>query len=113
MRCRLTVAHFGSFNPDGYPKNMRIGSIAGRSRWTSHPADSNPAGAALEDMAVNPYRARRLRASKGYSLIEWINTSWTASARWLDYTTDGLRHEVNIGKRLQSKCQEESAASGQ
>lgn len=81
------------------------------------PAGSDPARAALEDMAVEAYRARRLSEQQlatvpgmdRYELAGFLKKREV----WLDYTADDLRREVEVGERLWRRCQEELTASGQ
>lgn len=81
------------------------------------PVGSDPARAALEDMAVEAYRARRLSEHQLATLlgIDRYELDGFLKKRevWLDYTTDDLRREMEVGERLWSKRQEELTSSGQ
>ncbi len=81
------------------------------------PAGSDPARTALEDMAVEAYRARRLTEHQLATLLGMDRYELDGFLKkrqvWLDYTGDDLRREVEIGERLWKKRQEELATSGQ
>jgi predicted HTH domain antitoxin len=80
------------------------------------PAGLDPARAALEDMAVEAYRAHRLTEHQLATLLgmERYELDGFLKRRevWLESTMDDLRQEVEVGKRLWKKRQQERAASG-
>jgi predicted HTH domain antitoxin len=81
------------------------------------PAGRDPARAALEDMAVEAYRARRLTEHQLATLLGMDRYELDGFLKqrevWLEYAPDELRHELEVGERLWKKCQEELGASGQ
>ena len=81
------------------------------------PAGSDPSRVALEDMAVEAYRARRLSEHQLATLLGMDRYELDGFLKkrevWLDYTADELRREVEVGERLWSKRQEELTVSGQ
>jgi predicted HTH domain antitoxin len=81
------------------------------------PARRDPARAALEDMAVEAYRARRLTEHQLATLLGMDRYTLDGFLKqrevWLEYTMDDLRREVDLGERLWKKRQEELAASRQ
>jgi len=81
------------------------------------PAGRDPARAALEDMAVEAYRAHRLTEHQLATLLGMDRYELDGFLKqrevWLEYTMDDLRREVELGERLWKKRQEELAASGQ
>jgi predicted HTH domain antitoxin len=81
------------------------------------PAGRDPARAALEDMAVEAYRAHRLTEHQLATLLGMDRYTLDGFLKerevWLEYTMDDLRREVDLGERLWKKRQEELAASGQ
>jgi predicted HTH domain antitoxin len=80
------------------------------------PAGLDPARAALEDMAVEAYRAHRLTEHQLATLLgmERYELDGFLKRRevWLESTTDDLRQEIEVGERLWKKRQQELAASG-
>jgi predicted HTH domain antitoxin len=79
------------------------------------PAGCDPARAALEDMAVEAYRARRLTEHQLATLLGMDRYTLDGFLKqreiWLDYTMDDLRREAELGERLWKKRQDEIAAS--
>ena len=80
------------------------------------PAGRDPVRLALEDMAVEAYRARRITEHQLATLLGMDRYTLDGFLKerqvWLDYTMDDLRREVELGERLWKKRQEE-LASGQ
>ncbi|MGD0294390.1 MAG: UPF0175 family protein [Terracidiphilus sp.] len=80
------------------------------------PAGDDPARTALEDMAVEAYRAHRLTEYQLATLLGMGRYELDGFLKrrevWLEYTTDDLRQEVETGERLWKKRQQELAASG-
>ena len=81
------------------------------------PAGCDPARAAVEDMAVEAYRAGRLSEHQLATLLRMDRYELDGFLKrrevWLDYTMDELRREVEVGERLWKKRQEELTPSGQ
>lgn len=81
------------------------------------PTGRDPARSALEDMAVEAYRAHRLTEHQLTTLLGMDRYALDGFLKergvWLDYTIDDLRREVELGERVWKKRQEELAASGQ
>ena len=81
------------------------------------PVGSDPARIAVEDMAVEAYRARRLTEHQLATLLGMDRYELDGFLRkrevWLDYTEDDLRREVEVGERLWKKRQDELDPSGQ
>ncbi len=81
------------------------------------PAGRDPSRAALEDMAVEAYRARRLTGHQLATLLGMDRYALDGFLKeredWLEYTKDELRREVELGERLWNKRQQELEASGQ
>ena len=80
------------------------------------PAGLDPARTALEDMAVEAYRAHRLTEHQLATLLgmERYELDGFLKRRevWIESTVDDLRQEVEVGERLWKKRQQELAASG-
>jgi predicted HTH domain antitoxin len=80
------------------------------------PAGQDPARAALEDMAVEAFRARRVTEHDLSTLLGMDRFELDGFLKqrevWLDFTMDELRQEVELGERLWSKHQQELAAPG-
>jgi predicted HTH domain antitoxin len=80
------------------------------------PAGVNPARAALEDMAVEAYRAHRLTESQLATLLRMGRYELDGFLKqrevWLEYSTDELRQEVEAGERLWKMRQQELAVTG-
>jgi len=80
------------------------------------PAGRDPVRLALEDMAVEAYRARRITEHQLATLLGMDRYTLDGFLKerqvWLEYTMDDLRREVELGERLWKKRQEE-LASGQ
>jgi len=80
------------------------------------PAGQDPARTALEDMAVEAYRAHRLTEHQLATLLGMGRYDLDGFLKrrevWLDGAVDDLRLEVEVGERLWKKRQEEIAASG-
>ncbi|MGA9070195.1 MAG: UPF0175 family protein [Terracidiphilus sp.] len=80
------------------------------------PVGVNPARAALEDMAVEAYRAHRLTEHQLATLLGMGRYELDGFLKqrevWLEYTTDELRQEVKTGERLWKMRQQELAGSG-
>ena len=81
------------------------------------PAGSDPSRAALEDMAVEAYRAHRLTGHQLSTLLGMDRYQLDGFLKqrevWLDYTTEDLRRELETGERLWDKRQEELASDKQ
>jgi predicted HTH domain antitoxin len=81
------------------------------------PAGSDPARAALEDMAVEAYRAHRLTEHQLATLLGMDRYELDGFLKkrevWLDHTVDDLEREVEVGERLWKKRKEEPTSSGQ
>lgn len=81
------------------------------------PAGRDPARAALEDMAVEAYRAHRLTEHQLAMLLglERYELDGFLKQRevWLEYSADDLRREQEVGERLWTKHRQELAASGE
>lgn len=80
------------------------------------PAGIDPARTALEDMAVEAYRAHRLTEHQLANLLGMERYELDGFLKhrgvWLECTMDDLRQEVEVGERLWKKRQQELAASG-
>ena len=80
------------------------------------PAGDDPARTALEDMAVEAYRAHRLTEHQLATLLGLDRYELDGFLKrrevWLEYSIDDLREEVDTGERLWNKRQQELAASG-
>jgi len=81
------------------------------------PAGCDPSRAALEDMAVEAYRAHRLTEHQLATLLGMDRYQLDGFLKqrevWLDYTIEDLRQELETGERLWKKRQEELAAGKQ
>lgn len=81
------------------------------------PPGRDPARVALEDMALEAFRARRLTEHQLATLLGMDRYTLDGFLKgrevWLEYTMDDLRREVELGERLWKKRQEELGASGQ
>ena len=81
------------------------------------PVGSDPARIAVEDMAVEAYRASRLTEHQLATLLGMDRYELDGFLKkrevWLDYTEDDLRREVEVGERLWKKRQDELDPSGQ
>lgn len=68
------------------------------------PAGQDPARAALEDMAVEAYRARRLTEHQLASILgldRYALDGFLKSRQvWLEYTMDDLKEELDTHRRL-------------
>ena len=72
------------------------------------PEGLDPARLALEDMAVEAYRAHRLTGSQlrrllGISSRDELDTFLKARGVWLDYTVEDFRREGDITARLRAQ----------
>src|ERR1700728_683695 len=80
------------------------------------PAGHDPVRTALEDMAVEAYRAHRLTEHQLVTLLGMGRYDLEGFLKrrevWLDCTVDDLRREVEVGERIWKKRQKEIAASG-
>jgi len=80
------------------------------------PAGDDPARTALEDMAVEAYRAHRLTEYQLATLLGMGRYELDGFLKrrevWLEYTTDDLRQEVEAGERLWKMHQQELATTG-
>ena len=80
------------------------------------PAGDDPARTALEDMAVEAYRAHRLTEYQLATLLGMGRYELDGFLKrrevWLEYTMDDLRQEVEAGERLWKMRQQELAATG-
>lgn len=81
------------------------------------PAGRDPARTALEDMAVEAYRAHRLTEHQLATLLGMDRYTLDGFLKerevWLEYSMDDLRRELDLGERLWKKRQVELAASRQ
>jgi hypothetical protein len=81
------------------------------------PVGSGPARIAVEDMAVEAYRAGRLTEHQLATLLGMDRYELDGFLKkrevWLDYTEGDLRREVEVGERLWKKRQDELDPSGQ
>jgi predicted HTH domain antitoxin len=79
------------------------------------PAGRDPARAALEDMAVEAYRAHRVTEHQLATLLGLDRYELDGFLKqrgvWLDYSTGDLQREVELGQQLWKKRQQELAAS--
>lgn len=80
------------------------------------PAGCDPSRMALEDMAVEAYRAHRLTEQQltillGLGRYE-LDGFLKQRGVWLEYTAEELRQEVETGERLWKKRHEELTALG-
>lgn len=77
------------------------------------PAGSDPSRAALEDIAVEAYRAHWLTEHQLAMLLGLDRYALDGFLKergvWLDYPADELRQEVETGERLWQKRQDEVA----
>ena len=68
------------------------------------PAGRDPARAALEDMAVEAYRAHRLTEHQLATLLGMDRYELDGFLKqrevWLEYTMDDLRKELEVQKKL-------------
>ncbi|HZD47955.1 MAG TPA: UPF0175 family protein [Silvibacterium sp.] len=68
------------------------------------PAGRDPARAALEDMAVEAYRAHRLTEHQLATLLGMDRYELDGFLKqrevWLDYTMDDLRKELEVQRKL-------------
>ena len=80
------------------------------------PAGHNPARTALEDMAVEAYRAHRLTEHQLANLLGMgryeLDGFLKGREVWLEPTMADLQQEVEVGERLWKKRQQELATSG-
>src|SRR5271157_1069660 len=80
------------------------------------PVGLDPARTALEDMAVEAYRAHRLTEHQLATLLglERYELDGFLKRRevWLEPTMDDLQQEVEVGERLWKMRQQELADSG-
>ena len=80
------------------------------------PAGHDPSRTALEDMAVEAYRAHRLTEHQLATLLGMGRYDLDGFLKrrevWLDRKVEDLRQEVEVGERLWKKRQDEIAASG-
>jgi predicted HTH domain antitoxin len=81
------------------------------------PAGSDPARAALEDIAVEAYREGRLTEHQLATLLGMDRYTRDGFLKqrgaWLEYTTEELQRKVEAGERLWQKRQDEFTGSGQ
>jgi predicted HTH domain antitoxin len=81
------------------------------------PAGRDPARTALEDMAVEAYRAHRITEHQLTTLLGTDRYELDGFLKqrevWLEYPMDDLQQQLEVGERLWKKRQEELAASGQ
>jgi len=68
------------------------------------PAGGDPARTALEDMAVEAYRAQRLTEHQVASLLGMgryeLDGFLKQSEVWLDYSMDDLHQELEVQRKL-------------
>jgi len=80
------------------------------------PAGCEPARAALEDMAVEAYRAGRLTEHQLATVLGMDRYEMDGFLKrrevWLDDSPADLRREIEVGERLWKKRQDELASSG-
>jgi predicted HTH domain antitoxin len=78
------------------------------------PAGRDPARTALEDMAVEAYRAHRLTEHQLATLLGLGRYELDGFLKqrevWLEYTADDLQRELEAGERLWKKREEERDA---
>jgi predicted HTH domain antitoxin len=81
------------------------------------PAGRDPARAALEDMAVEAFRAHRLTEHQLATLLGFDRYELDGFLKqrkvWLEYTLDELQRESQVGEQLWNKRRGELAASDQ
>jgi predicted HTH domain antitoxin len=81
------------------------------------PPGRDPARTALEDMAVEAYRAHRLTEHQLATLLGLDRYELDGFLKqrevWLEYKTDDLHRELELGEKLFKKRQQELAESGQ
>lgn len=81
------------------------------------PAGHDPARIALEDLAVEAYRAHRLTEHQLASLLGMSRYELDGFLKqrevWLDLSLDDLNREIETGERLWTHRQNESPSSGQ
>ena len=81
------------------------------------PAGHDPSRTALEDMAVEAYRAHRLTEHQLATLLGMGRYDLDGFLKrrevWLECAIDDLRQEVEVGERLWKKRQDELDPSGQ
>jgi hypothetical protein len=75
------------------------------------PAGHDPARVALEDMAVEAYRAHRLTEHQLASLLGLGRYELDGFLKqrdvWFEYSTDDIQRELETGKRLWTQREEE------
>jgi hypothetical protein len=75
------------------------------------PAGHDPARVALEDMAVEAYRAHRLTEHQLASLLGLGRYELDGFLKqrdvWFEYSTDDIQRELETGKRLWKRREEE------
>jgi predicted HTH domain antitoxin len=75
------------------------------------PAGHDPSRTALEDMAVEAYRAHRLTEHQLATLLKLGRYELDGFLKqrevWLEYTMDDLQQELKVGEKLWKKRQEE------
>jgi predicted HTH domain antitoxin len=81
------------------------------------PAGRDPSRAALEDIAVEAFRARRLTEHQLATLLGMDRYTLDGFLKqrevYYNYTIEDLRKEQEVGEQLWNKRQAELAASGQ
>lgn len=79
------------------------------------PAGHNPARMALEDMAVEAYRAHRLTEHQLASLLGMTRHELDGFLKqrevWFDLSADDLNREIETGERLWARRQKESSVA--
>jgi predicted HTH domain antitoxin len=80
------------------------------------PAGLDPVRTALEDMAVEAYRAHRLTEHQLATLLNMERYELDGFLKlrevWLEPTIDDLQQEVEVGERIWKKRQQELTATG-
>lgn len=80
------------------------------------PAGHDPARTALEDVAVEAYRAHRLTEHQLASLLGLsryeLDGFLKQRAVWLDDSPDDLNREIEVGESLWQKLQQKPAVAG-
>ena len=81
------------------------------------PAGCDPARTALEDMAVEAFRAHRLTEHQLATLLGMDRYTLDGFLKqrevWLEYSIKDLHRDAELGELLWKKRQQELAASGQ
>ena len=80
------------------------------------PAGQDPARVALEDMAVQAYRVRRLSEHQLATLLGMGRYDLDGFLKlrevYLEYSPEDLTQELEAGERVWTKRKDEAAASG-